>query len=485
MARIMTMSLYDIRMWRILFVLMLFTGWSIFAHTSPLVSPKKAYPGGKTFMLRVSLEGKPQTLYTLSEPSAYLSQKALERRSRQGIAVDSTDLPVSPQYVKVIDMQEDMSVVSRSRWNNTVVVRTHRRDASDALRALPFVASVRTVWESPDSIELPHSRPKYHKELVLRDTTIHSFYGSAYEQIRMLGGDSLHAAGYRGNGMTIAVLDAGFMNVDLIPTFRSIDIVGYTDMVVPQSKSIFSEMEHGTQVLSVMAVNKPGVYVGTAPDARYWLIRCEDEDTEQPVEEDYWAAAVEFADSAGVDVINSSLGFSRYDNAADTYEYWQQDGKTALISRTASMLADKGIVLVNSAGNDGMGAWKRINFPADAKDIISVGAVTPEGVNAGFSSVGPTADGRIKPDVMAQGSPASVVTERGTIASDMGTSFAAPLVTGLVASLWQANPTKNAKEIIQMVVESGNNVLHPDNIYGYGVPCFAPGFKNLNKEVRE
>ncbi len=482
MARIMTMSLYDIRMWRILFVLMLFTGWSIFAHTSPLVSPKKAYPGGKTFMLRVSLEGKPQTLYTLSEPSAYLSQKALERRSRQGIAVDSTDLPVSPQYVKVIDMQEDMSVVSRSRWNNTVVVRTHRRDASDALRALPFVASVRTVWESPDSIELPHSRPKYHKELVLRDTTIHSFYGSAYEQIRMLGGDSLHAAGYRGNGMTIAVLDAGFMNVDLIPT---IDIVGYTDMVVPQSKSIFSEMEHGTQVLSVMAVNKPGVYVGTAPDARYWLIRCEDEDTEQPVEEDYWAAAVEFADSAGVDVINSSLGFSRYDNAADTYEYWQQDGKTALISRTASMLADKGIVLVNSAGNDGMGAWKRINFPADAKDIISVGAVTPEGVNAGFSSVGPTADGRIKPDVMAQGSPASVVTERGTIASDMGTSFAAPLVTGLVASLWQANPTKNAKEIIQMVVESGNNVLHPDNIYGYGVPCFAPGFKNLNKEVRE
>lgn len=466
--------LHTIKSYILLPALLVFTAMLSFARTSPSASPRKPYPGGKTFMLRVSLIGKPHTGCTLSNPSAFLSSKAVERRQRQGLAVDSTDLPVSPQYVNVINLQEDMAVVCRSRWNNTVVVRTHRTDAAETLGRLPFVNAVKRVWTSPDSVSALRPRAKYHTELTLRDTTVHSLYGSADSQIKMLAGDRLHALGFRGEGMTIAVLDAGFMNADLVPAFRSVNVIGNADMVVPQSKSVFCQMEHGTQVLSVMAINQPGVFVGSAPEAAYWLIRCEDQETEQPVEEDYWAAAAEFADSAGVDVISSSLGFCTYDDAADTYGYWQQDGKTALISRTASMLADKGIVLVNSAGNEGMGAWKRINFPADATNVISVGAVTPEGRNAGFSSVGPTADGRIKPDVMAQGSPASVVTERGTITSEMGTSYAAPLVSGLVACLWQANPDKTAKEIIRMVIESGNNTNHPDNIYGYGVPCFDP-----------
>ena len=289
----------------------------------------------------------------------------------------------------------------------------------------------------------------------------------------MLGAQKLHAEGFTGKGMTIAVMDAGFLNADLIPALRDINLVGYADLVCPQSKSIFAEMEHGEQVLSVIAVNVPHVYVGTAPDASFWLLRCEDEETEQPVEEDWWAAAAEYADSAGVDVINSSLGFHEYDNQQDSYRYWQQDGKTALISRTASMIAGKGMVFVNSCGNDGMSSWKKINFPADATDILAVGAVTSERRNAGFSSLGPTADGRVKPDVMAQGSPTAVVTERGTVSSSVGTSFAAPLITGLVACLWQKYPEKTALEIMQMVRECGDNASHPDNVFGYGVPDFS------------
>lgn len=174
----------------------------------------------------------------------------------------------------------------------------------------------------------------------------------------------------------------------------------------------------------------------------------------------------------GVDVINSSLGYHDFDDASTSHRYAEQDGQTALISHTASMLADKGIVCVNSAGNDGMGTWKRINFPADAKDIITVGSVNPQGVNAPFSAVGPTADGRIKPDVMAMGSPTSVITGRGSIINDNGTSFSSPLVAGMVACLWQAFPHKSARQIIKLVRLAGNNQQHPDNIYGYGVPDF-------------
>ena len=191
------------------------------------------------------------------------------------------------------------------------------------------------------------------------------------------------------------------------------------------------------------------------------------------MEEDYWAAAAEYADSVGVDVINSSLGFYEYDNPADSYRYWQQDGKTALISRTASMLAGKGIVHVNSCGNEGMAAWKKISFPSDATDILSVGAVTPMRKNASFCSLGPTADGRVKPDVMAQGSPTMVVTERGTISSDMGTSFASPLIAGMTACLWQKYPQKTALQLMDMIRRSGSNVAHPDNVYGYGIPDFG------------
>ncbi len=232
-------------------------------------------------------------------------------------------------------------------------------------------------------------------------STGNGVYGAADAQLKSLNGKRLHESGYSGKGMMIAVFDGGFMNVDKIPALHGIKLAGVKDFVVPESKNVFGEMEHGTMVLSTMAANAPDFYVGVAPEAQYLLIRCEDERTESLAEEDYWASAAEYADSCGVDVINSSLGYHGFDDASTNHHYYEQDGKTALISRTASMCADKGIVCVNSAGNDGMGTWKKINFPADATDILTVGSVNEMGVNAAFSAVGPTADGRIKPDVMA------------------------------------------------------------------------------------
>lgn len=438
----------------------------------------RKYSGKKTYMYRVQLCDKNGTLYSLDCPMAFLSQKAMERRAKQHISVDSTDLPVCAEYERRLAAC-DGEIVCKSKWNNTVVLRTSDTAAVKKICCLPFVRSVRKVWTSPDSVAEKKVRPRYHDTLVLHDTVGVKFHGAADEQLQMLGGVELHAEGFRGAGMTIAVLDAGFLNADIIPAMRKINLIGFANFVAASDDNIFTTSAHGTQVLSTMAVNVPRVYVGAAPDAEYWLLRCEDQQSEQPVEEDYWVAAAEFADSVGVDVINSSLGFHDYDTPSDSYAYCQQDGKTALISRTASMLAGKGIVLVNSCGNDGMSAWKKINFPADARDVLSVGAVTSMRRNAAFCSVGPTADGRIKPDVMAQGSPTMVVTERGTISSDMGTSFASPLIAGMVACLWQKYPHKTALEIIDDVKHLGDNYSHPDNIYGYGIPDFS---KKIDKD---
>jgi len=437
------------------------------------------FPGGKSVMYRLYLTDKHGTPYRLEQPEEFLSAKALKRRSRQAVAVDSTDLPVSEAYVREIE-SAGLEVVSRSRWNNTVVAKGKSQRQFRSLANLPFVRKMVKVFTSPDSIN-KSVRSNYRTEFNRWDTLSSNVYGAAEQQIAMLNGQQLHASGFRGRGLTIAVLDGGFMNADVIPAMKKIQLEGTRDFVVPSSKDVYKEMDHGTMVLSTMAVDVPNLFVGTAPQASYWLLRCEDAHTENLIEEDFWAAAAEFADSVGVDVINSSLGFHGFDDKEADHTYAQQDGEQTLISHTASLLAHKGIVLVNSAGNEGMGTWKKINFPADAKDIITVGAVSPNGKNAPFSAIGPTADRRIKPDVMALGSPTAVITGRGTISKDMGTSFAAPLVAGMVACLWQAFPGKTAFEVIQAVIQSADKYAMPDDVYGYGVPDMMKAYQILKR----
>ena len=461
---------------------------------------KVKYPGPKQYIWRYTLRDKQGTAYALDHPGRWLSHKSIERRRRQGLGLDSTDLPVSAKYLKEMERQAnppirrrgkpDWQFVGTSRWQNTVLVRSTDTLLLQSLASLDFVSEARQVWQSPDSVERRSPKIKVHDGWNPWDSIRGDRYGNGREQIEMLSGHRLHDIGCRGKGMTIAVIDGGFQNCNEIPALQRANIVGGKNFVWnPESRGqapdlrilrsgepvpmiLCRETDHGTKVLSTMATNEPQVLVGTAPEARYWLLRSEDQQSEQPVEEDYWTMAAEFADSVGVDIISSSLGYSNYDGTDNDYRQRDLDGRTALISRSASMLARKGIILVSSAGNSGMGPWKKIEVPGDANDILTVGALNRQKENAPFSGVGPTQDGRVKPDVMALGSPAVLISGRGTIVRDMGTSFSTPIVAGLVACLWQALPEKTALDIIALVRQTASQHDQPDNIYGYGIPNF-------------
>ena len=432
----------------------------------------------KTYKYRVNFRDKAETTYALDKPSAYLSERALERRMKQGLPVDSTDIPVCRSYIDML-VGKGAQLVSKSKWNNTVVVQVSDTSVIDKVAALPFVTAVRKVWTAPDSIPARNANRK--KEVTNRVTKSNNYYGDAWRQIAVHHGDSLHAAGFRGKGMQIAVIDAGFYNADEISVFKGMDLLGTRDFVNSHS-DIYAENYHGMKVLSCMAANKPNVLVGTAPEASYWLLRSEDDDTEQPVEEDYWAEALEFADSVGVDVVNTSLGYYAFDDKSKNYKLRNLDGHYALMSRQASRIADKGMVLVCSAGNSGTGSWKKITPPGDAENVLTVGAVDKEAVLAPFSSVGNTADHRIKPDVVAVGLGADVIRTDGNQGRANGTSFASPIMCGMVACLWQACPELTAKEVIELVRRSGDRTDYPDNIYGYGVPDMWKAYQDYQSE---
>jgi len=448
---------------------------------------KVKYPGEHCYIYRYTLTDKAATTFSIDKPYRFLSRKSVERRERQGLTIDSTDLPVCRSYVRQFRV-EGAEVLGTSRWQNTVVVRSADSLLLERLALLPIVREVRCVFIAPDSIDKPQEvRTKVHETFNKWDSVKNDPYGMARPQIEMLGGERLHEAGLRGQGMTIAILDGGFQNYDRIPALKKAHVAGVKDFVGPIRPMSpigpdFHRIDHGTRVFSALAANAPEVCIGTAPEATYWLLRCEDPQTEQPVEEDYWTMAAEWADSAGVDIINSSLGYHAFDGERDSYRLQDLDGQTAFISRSASLLARKGIVLCNSAGNSGMSQWKKIGVPADARDILTVGAIDKDRKIATFSSVGPSQDGRVKPDVVAQGAPAALISGRGTLVHDMGTSFSTPVVCGLVACLWQGLRDKTALEIIDIVRRSANQYNEPTNIFGYGIPNFWEAYLScLNK----
>lgn len=432
-----------------------------------------------TLKYRILLRDKAATEYSLQQPEKFLSEKALERRHRQGLQVDSTDLPVCRKYVDEI-VRQGVRVVVTGKWENFVTVSCNDSTLMDRVAALPFVRSVERVWRAPRPLKERHAG---RRDSLVNQPTMHpdTLYGTALAQIQLSNGDRLHQAGFRGQGMTIAVVDAGFHNADRITAMQNIRVLGTKDFVDPQS-DIYAQGSHGMKVLSCIGMNRPGIMTGTAPEAAFWLLRSEDEASEHLVEQDYWAAAVEFADSVGVDVLNTSLGYYAFDDKSKDYSFCQLDGGYALMSRQAGHLADKGMVLVCSAGNSGMGSWKKITPPGDAKDVLTVGAVDKKGVLAPFSSIGNTADGRIKPDVVAVGLGADVMNTDGNQGRANGTSFASPILCGMVACLWQACPQLTAKELIELVRRSGDRAACPDNIYGYGIPDMWKAYQEGSKQ---
>lgn len=452
--------------------LLLLQAWGLSAQNSK----KVAYPDGQFTIFRLTLKDKNGTAYSLKRPEKFLSEKALRRRAKQNLPIDSTDLPLSKKYISQIE-QVGVKVIGGSKWNNTVLVKVDDQNLVRYLRKLPFVCDSKKVFTSPDSI-VPERPDKVVKDTasILRKKT--NRYGAGLSQIKMLNGIKMHDAGFRGDGMLIAVIDGGFMNANKIEYLNKVNIVGTRNFVYPYTADIYQQADHGTMVLSDMAANTDSVFVGTAPNASFLLLMSEDGRSENIVEEDYWVQAVEYADSLGADIINSSLGYTAFDDPKASHVYREQDGKTAINSRTASMIASKGMILVNSAGNEGAKTWKRINFPADARDIICVAALGSDSINARFSSVGPSFDGRVKPDVAAQGFRSTVIDGSGVVTAANGTSFAAPITCGMVACLWQALPEKTSYEIMDLIRKAGHHAAFPDNIYGYGIPDFWKAYQN-------
>lgn len=428
-----------------------------------------------TLKYRISLTDKAATAFSLEHPEAFLSEKAIERRRKQHLPIDSTDLPVCRKYIDEIRRQ-GVNIVVTGKWENFVTVSCNDSSLIDRIAALPFVRTAEKVWMAPEGDGPMMST---HRDSLINRPTMYpdSVYGLAINQIQLSNGDKLHREGFKGQGMTIAVIDAGFHNADKITAMQNIRVLGTKDFVNPQA-DIFAESSHGMMVLSCIGMNRPGIMTGTAPEASFWLLRSEDEYSEHLVEQDYWAAAVEFADSVGADVLNTSLGYYTFDDKSKDYKFRDLNGRHALMSRQASRVADKGMVLVCSAGNSGMGSWKKITPPGDADNVLTVGAIDKEGVLAPFSSIGNTADHRIKPDIMAVGLGADVIRTDGNQGKANGTSFSSPIMCGMVTCLWQACPELTAKEVIELVRRSGDRTDYPDNIYGYGVPDMWKAYKS-------
>lgn len=419
--------------------------------------------GTSEYKFRVQLKDKGTMAFSLDRPLQYLSQRAIDRRVKQAIKIDSCDRPISAQYLQEIESLGG-TIVAKSKWVKTVSIHAADSSIVDRLKSLPFVDSVTLVWVGGAD---KTKKAKDYKRVAQEKA---NSYGASYEQIAIHDAIPLHEQGFAGEGMEIAVIDAGFKNLETIPYTDNISIRGTKDFVYQGDNMMTEGSDHGLSVLSCMATNQPGTYVGTAPKAKYWLLRTEDIRSEYPIEEDYWISAIEYADSVGVDLVNSSLGYSFFQIPIESHKFEELDGKTTLISKAAQMATDKGIFVVSSAGNEGATSWGKITLPGDAPDVLTVGAIAQDSTIASFSSRGPTADLRIKPDVVAIGQATKYINSEGYIVSGDGTSFSSPIMCGLVACLWQANPSLTNKQILNIVRTASHMFASPNEMVGYGIP---------------
>lgn len=402
----------------------------------------------------------------LDTPEKLLSPRSLARRQRMDIPLGPSDLPVAPAYLNALEAL-DLEVAFASRWLNYALVE------GTLPAEVPDWSQVRKVQTLSHQKGMTVAREKITASPKQMQQGLD--YGLAKGQIEMLRGHLLHDSGHTGRGMVIAVLDGGFAGADTIGVLDSLHrqnrVLG-TYSFVYDDTNVYRGGTHGTSVLSVMAALDPGRMVGTAPHAAYYLLNSEDGRSETPVEMDNWLAAAEYADSVGADVINSSLGYSEFDDSTDNFTYADMNGDVALVTRAADKAAQKGIAVVVSAGNAGSSSWQYITAPADGDSVLTVGAVNSQRDYVNFSSVGPTADGRIKPDVAAQGALSTLATGSGQVVAGFGTSFSAPIVAGLTACLLEAKPQSHAQEVLDVIRRSAHQYYQPDSLLGYGIPDF-------------
>lgn len=445
----------------------------------------------------VQFKDKDNSPYSIDRPEEFLSKAALLRRADCHIPVDERDLPVNKNYIdQVLALDSTARWLTSSKWLNGITIYSEDSNLLEKVRQLPFVEMAECTQEMDDqetdidtlffagrkvdSFDDWNVNRTYTRDFVKCRTYD---YGKAAHQIMMTNAHWLHRIGYRGEGMRVMVMDGGFSRVDTLHFFdilREDNRLYFVRNLVQRGKSPFTTASHGASVLSCIAAYSPGEMVGTAPLADIFLCQTEDGRAENLVEEDNWVAGLELADSLGCCVVNSSLGYTKFDDTTRVRSYADLNGQTSRASRAAQIAAAKGMLICNSAGNEGNNEWKHISCPADSKDILSVGAVDPNRNRAPFSSMGPTADGRIKPDVCAQGFFAVVGGQNGKTSLASGTSFASPIMAGMVTCLRQAFPSKTNFEIMEAVRLSASQASHPDTLLGYGIPDFLWAFNWLN-----
>jgi len=432
-------------------------------------------------LYRITFTDKNNSAYTLRHPEDFLSRKSIERRLKKGISLTKEDLPVSSAYIDSL-REKNIKIICTSRWFNTSVVVFPSKTAYFQTKKCSYVKSIEIV---KDSFSFSYFKSgKYEKKyFVAGNFQNFDVDNPVYMPLKLHNGTFLHNKGYKGQGVLIAIIDAGFKD---ITSFTTLNYLLTSNRIVAQKNFVndneanFYSSTHGTIVLAIMAGYIKNSYIGCAPESEYLLLRSEDINAEYPAEEDFWVAAAEFADSMGADIINTSLGYSTFDNKEFDYSYKDMDGNTTLISKGVNKAVEKGMIVIVSAGNFGNTHWHYISAPADAENAITVGAIDTSGNIADFSSRGPTYDGRVKPELVSIGK--NLITEKsaGIFGSVNGTSFSTPIITGLTACLLLAFPDADCSAIKNALILSSNNYMSPDSTIGYGIPDFEKAFNILN-----
>lgn len=432
---------------------------------------------GKVNRYVVLFKDKNNSTFSIDKPEAFLSTKAIERRTRQNISIVPNDLPVSESYLNDLRNLDQISVIFPSKWVNGVLVEMDESRV-DELKSIYFVNDI--IYVAPGS--RINTNANGGRMAKVKEVTNDPFDGNQTKaQNEFIGVDVMHKLGYHGEGMLIAVFDSGFDFVDqssyFSHLFKENSIRGTKDFV-RGSSNVFQYDSHGSKVLSCISAFSEGEYTGTAPLSDLILCVTEDISSEYRIEEYNWLFAAEYADSSGVDIINSSVGYSYFDDESMNYTYADMNGNTTVITKAADMAASKGILVVSSVGNEGNNTWKYLNAPSDGDSVMSVGAVTYDMDRSNFSSFGPTSDGRIKPDITSLGSWVKIVY-KNDISFANGTSFSSPMVAGLAAGLWQAYPQLTNMEVMQYLKITASQSDAPDTAMGYGIPNFIRAFNKI------
>ena len=430
----------------------------------------------------VLFKDKANSPYSISRPKEFLSDRSIKRRSNQKIAITERDLPPNPSYLSEI-AKAGAKILYKSRWINGALIQTNAATLTKILnltfvRGLEGKGDIRNTRLN-DQGQITNTKDKFGNEGILDN-------GLSQTQLAMLGADKMHTKGFRGEGMLIGVLDSGFLNANKLTFFNDLfndkRVIGTWDFVNNES-NVYNDHNHGTNVLSCMAAFENSRIVGTSYKASYLLLTTEDVASETKREEANWLFGAEMADSVGVDVINTSLGYTEFDNPIQNYKYTDMNGDRALATRAADWAAQAGILVVASAGNEGNGSWKYIGTPADADSIIAVGAVSSSQNIVSFSSYGPSTDGRVKPELSAQGANTTIGNTNGTVGLSSGTSFSSPLMAGFAASFWQAFPSLTNMQVRELLIRSASQYTNPDNRLGYGIPNFDKAYELAELEA--